>query len=80
MEYNRFGLGGLGADGFYPIRCARTQEWKLSINLFDKDELYHLSDDPEEADNRIDDPACADSLPSARPDPRAHGHDQGHLL
>lgn len=60
MEYNRFGLGGLGADGFYPIRCARTQEWKLSINLFDKDELYHLSDDPEEADNRIDDPACAD--------------------
>ena len=60
MEYNRFGLGGLGADGFYPIRCARTQEWKLSINLFDKDELYHLNDDPEEADNRIDDPVCAD--------------------
>ena len=60
VEYNRFGLGGLGADGFYPIRCARTGEWKLSINLFDTDELYHLSDDPEETDNRIDDPQCAE--------------------
>jgi uncharacterized sulfatase len=60
IEYNRFLLGGLGADGFYPIRCARTQNWKLSINLFDSDELYHLETDPEEADNRIDDPACTE--------------------
>jgi uncharacterized sulfatase len=60
MEYNRFLLGGLGADGFYPIRCARTQEWKLSINLFDTDELYNLAEDPDEAHNLIDDPQCAE--------------------
>ena len=59
LEYNRFGLGGLGADGFYPIRCVRTQEWKLSINLFDTDELYNLHEDPHEARNLIDDPSSA---------------------
>jgi arylsulfatase A-like enzyme len=34
--------------------------WKLVFNGFDFDELYNLDEDPEEADNRIDDPACAD--------------------
>ena len=58
MEYNRFGVGMHQVEGFFPIRCIRTAEWKLVVNLFDRDELYHLAKDPEEAHNRIDDPGC----------------------
>jgi uncharacterized sulfatase len=47
-------------EGLFPIRCIRTHDWKLAINLFDKDELYDLRDDPEEANNAIDDEAFAD--------------------
>jgi choline-sulfatase len=35
----------------------RTQEWKLVIRTAGKDELYHLSEDPQELINRIDDHA-----------------------
>ncbi|MDA3960719.1 MAG: sulfatase-like hydrolase/transferase [Planctomycetota bacterium] len=31
--------------------------WKLVLNGFDDDELYHLGDDPGEVSNRIDDPS-----------------------
>ena len=54
MEYNRFGVKFHECGGFYPIRCIVTDEWKLSINLFDGDELYHRQHDPEEATNLID--------------------------
>ena len=60
IEYNRFGLRHDQDDGFFPIRCLRTGRWKLAINLFDRDELYDLETDPDEAVNRIDDLACAD--------------------
>ena len=40
--------------GCYPIRCVRTAEWKLAINLLDRDELYDLRRDPGEAVNLID--------------------------
>lgn len=56
MEYNRFGEKFHQVGGLYPIRCIRTQDWKLSINLFDTDELYDMTNDPEEAINRIEDP------------------------
>jgi len=59
MQYHRFGIGMNEDEGFFPIRGIRTADWKLVINLFDRDELYHLSEDPDEAINRIDDPACA---------------------
>lgn len=59
VEYNRFGIKFDQCDGFYPIRCVRTQRWKLAVNLFDRDELYALEEDPYEATNRIDDPALA---------------------
>jgi len=36
--------------------------WKLVFNGFDRDELYHLDDDPFEMNNRIDDPHCAEKL------------------
>jgi uncharacterized sulfatase len=60
IEYNRFGAAHDQDDGFFPIRCVRTTEWKLSINLFDRDELYNLAEDPDELTNRIDDPALKD--------------------
>lgn len=59
IEYNRFGLPHDQDDGLFPIRCIRTAEWKLVVNLLDTDELYCLSEDPEEIRNRIADPACA---------------------
>ncbi len=58
IEYNRFGIQFNQVRGFYPIRCIRTAGWKLVINLFDRDELYAVADDPGEVVNRIDDPAC----------------------
>ncbi|NSW53978.1 MAG: sulfatase-like hydrolase/transferase [Anaerolineae bacterium] len=45
--------------GLYSQRMLRTAEWKLVWNLTAEDELYHLSEDPEELINRAEDPACA---------------------
>ena len=60
VEFNRFfARSGPHSEGFFPIRCVRTQQWKLNINLFDVDELYDLENDPEETTNLIDDPAYA---------------------
>ena len=55
IEYNRFGKQFEQVNGLYPIRCIVTEDWKLSINLFDTDELYERQSDPEEAINRIND-------------------------
>lgn len=55
MEYNRFGKQFEQVDDLYLIRCIVTPEWKLSINLFDADELYDRISDPNEAVNRIND-------------------------
>lgn len=42
--------------------CASTRQWKLITRgrTLEAAELYHLSTDPYELDNRMDDPACAD--------------------
>lgn len=60
MEYNRFGKQFEQVNGFYPIRCFVTKDWKLSINLFDTDELYNRHDDPEEINNLIHDDSWAE--------------------
>ena len=52
-EYHRFGIRQQQAGGCYPIRCVRTADWKLSINLLDTDELYDLLADPGETVNLI---------------------------
>ncbi len=53
IEYHRFGSRRQQAGGCYPIRCVRTDEWKLSINVLDSDELYDLHADPGETVNLI---------------------------
>ena len=59
MEYFRFGLPHDTRWGFQPIKCIRTREYKLVLNLLDRDELYDLQVDPGECKNRIYDPALA---------------------
>ena len=57
-EFHRFSITHDSWFGFIPIRTIVGKEWKLTINLDDSDELYHLGDDPGELINRIDDPTC----------------------
>jgi uncharacterized sulfatase len=59
VQFNRFGIYHDGYGGFYPIRAAVDGRYKLAINLFDRDELYDLQEDPHELVNLIDDPAVA---------------------
>lgn len=54
-NFTRFALNHDGWGGFYPIRCVVTDRYKLVLNLFEKDELYDLADDPFEFENRIED-------------------------
>ncbi len=55
VEFNRFEIGHDSSGGFQPIRCIIKNGWKLAINLFSTDELYHLDEDPHELHNRIND-------------------------
>jgi arylsulfatase A-like enzyme len=40
----------------------RTREWKYVRRLYEQDELYDLTGDPQEMVNRIDDPSLAGVL------------------
>ncbi len=53
-NFHRFSINFDVFGSFYPIRCANGERYKLSINLFDTDELYDLQDDPYELNNLID--------------------------
>ncbi|MDA3962282.1 MAG: sulfatase-like hydrolase/transferase [Planctomycetota bacterium] len=59
ISYERFGIGVAACAGYHPIRCITDGRRKLVVNLFDRDEYYDRVSDPDEADNRIDDPAIA---------------------
>ena len=59
IEWNRADADVHASPGLYPVRCLVRGHYKLSINLFDIDELYDLQQDPYEMENRIDDPALA---------------------
>lgn len=43
---------------FGPGAMIRQGDWKLSMYVDDRCELYHLKEDPHELHNRYDDPAC----------------------
>ena len=53
ISWNRFAINHDMWGEFYPIRCATDGRYKLSINLFDTDELYDLEKDPYELSNLI---------------------------
>jgi arylsulfatase A-like enzyme len=44
------------------VYMVRTDEWKLNVYGGEPGELYNLKEDPQEFYNRIDDPACADTI------------------
>lgn len=60
LEYNRFGIRHDIHCGFTPVRCVRKGPFKFSMNLYDRDELYDLGEDPFEMRNLIDDSTLAD--------------------
>ncbi|CAG7617628.1 sulfatase-like hydrolase/transferase [Paenibacillus allorhizosphaerae] len=52
--------------GLYTQRMIRTKDWKYIWNTTDVDELYDLAQDPGELNNRITDPAAADTVKQLR--------------
>jgi len=57
------GYGGASGGAYlYTTRVFWRGDWKLCFNTFGKSELYHLSEDPHEMTNRIDDPECQEIL------------------
>lgn len=59
IEYTRYETAHDGFGGFEPMRCLVRWPWKLVLNLFRTDELYHLVEDPDELHNKINDADCA---------------------
>ncbi|MBI3974360.1 MAG: sulfatase-like hydrolase/transferase [Chloroflexi bacterium] len=59
VEWGRYELPQDHWGGFTPMRSLVKWPYKLSLNLFDTDELYDCGDDPHELKNRIEDPAYA---------------------
>lgn len=48
--------------GLYTQRMIRSKHWKYIWNTTDTDELYDLTDDPNELTNRIGDPGCQELI------------------
>lgn len=62
LYWPRVGLQqGDGPEHTKAAMC-RTRRWKYVRRLYESDELYDLAADPQELDNRIDDPALAGEL------------------
>jgi uncharacterized sulfatase len=59
MEFGRYEIDHDGFGGFQPIRCVRSDRYKLVINLLCTDELYDMQEDPEEMHNLIDQPGVS---------------------
>ncbi|CAA6695221.1 MULTISPECIES: sulfatase-like hydrolase/transferase [unclassified Lentimonas] len=52
--------------GLYTQRMVRTHEWKYVWNATDIDELYDLTNDPHELENRIKDTGCTEIIRELR--------------
>ena len=50
------GQGSELGTGLMAVKSIRTHSWKLNLYLNDRSELYHLTTDPHELTNLIDDP------------------------
>ena len=53
INFHRFAINHDDMGEFYPIWCVTDGKFKLSINLFETDELYDLEKDPYEMKNLI---------------------------
>ena len=53
-EFTRYEIDHDGFGGLQMMRGIISEEYKLAINLFDKDEFYDLKKDPDEMVNEID--------------------------
>lgn len=53
IEFNRYEVDHDGFGGYQPVRCIVKGGYKLVINLMSDDELYSLSEDPQEMENLI---------------------------
>ena len=51
-----------GVEQYYTQRSVMTKEWKYVFNGFDQDELYHLTEDPDEMHNLANDPVYTDTI------------------
>jgi len=50
-----------GAPAAYPSRMLREGPWKIIVHHgYEQPQLFHLEEDPQEWNDRRDDPACAD--------------------
>jgi uncharacterized sulfatase len=59
IGFHRFAINHDDFGEFFPIRCVTDGRHKLSLNLFDTDELYDLVEDPLEVTNLIHDAGYA---------------------
>ncbi|MCG9627746.1 sulfatase-like hydrolase/transferase [Vibrio mediterranei] len=60
VEFNRYEIEHDSFGGFIPMRVWVEKNYKLVINLFTSDELYHRIDDPDELTNLIGSPDFAE--------------------
>ncbi len=61
-EFTRYEIDHDGFGGLQIMRGIITEEYKLAVNLLDKDEFYDRNSDPDEMINKIDNPAYLDQI------------------
>lgn len=61
-EFTRYEIDHDGFGGLQIMRGVISEDYKLAINLLDKDEFYNLKKDPNEMVNEIDNPEYLETI------------------